>query len=252
MIGLFVYFTIAFAWNTIIIAPIREAASIPLRALKSLHRPNDDLTTGVSDVWNVIVVCSKPFVFDQIAKSIYNIWFVQGRPIEVGPNLTNNSLSLARASAVEVVLLSNESNSESVHFTSYTWSYIFTSGTPCRLTSWQSTDLPQKDLFTNTPMKLDAIAFECPYNPKANLLVAVNFAKLGDSAIGSSVVQVMLGSVADDPTEVIRRTEVPALLIPGNNFVGFAKMHILQKFKRPKLSTLGLFGVGSLSLFFSR
>ena len=98
-------------------------------------------------------------------------------------------------------------------------------------------------------MTLDAVAFRCPY--KANLLVTVNFTKLGDSADGdtSSVVQVMLGSVADDPTEVIRRTEVPALLIPGVNFVGFAKMYILQKFKNPRLSTLGLFGVGHFLFF---
>src|SRR6266571_7934627 len=95
-------------------------------------------------------------------------------------------------------------------FTFHTSSYIFMSGTSCDLISWQSTDLPQKDLFTNAPMTLDAVAFKCPY--KANLLVTVNFTKLGDSADGAtnSVVQVMLGSVADNPTEVIRRTEVPA------------------------------------------
>jgi len=117
-------------------------------------------------------------------------------------------------------------------------------GTPCPLTSWQSTNLPQKDLFTNTPMTLNAIAFKCPY--KADVLVIVNYTKLGGSADGgiNSVVQVMLGSVTDNPTAVIRRTEVPALLIPGVNFVGFAKMHILQKFKTPTLSTLGVFGVG--------
>jgi len=93
-------------------------------------------------------------------------------------------------------------------------------------------------------MTLNAIAFKCPY--KADVLVLVNYTKLGGSADGgiNSVVQVMLGSVTDDPTAVIRRTEVPALLIPGVNFVGFAKMHILQKFKMPKLSTLGVFGVG--------
>ena len=93
-------------------------------------------------------------------------------------------------------------------------------------------------------MTLNAIAFKCPY--KADLLVTVNYTKLGDSGDGriNSVVQVMLGSVTDNPTEVVRRTEVPALLIPGVNFVGFAKMRILQKFKRPRLSTLGLFGVG--------
>ena len=123
-------------------------------------------------------------------------------------------------------------------------------GTPCPLASWQSTNLPQKDLFTNSPMTLDAIAFKCPY--KADLLVTVNFTKLGDedTSVGSPVVQVMLGSVADDPTEVIRRTEVPALLIPGVNFVGFAKMHVLQRFKDSRPSTLGLFAVGH-SHFFS-
>ena len=151
------------------------------------------------------------------------------------------------ASAVEVVLLSNGSNSKSVCFYNSILhlTYMY-QGTPCPPTSWQSTDLPQKDLFTDAPMTLNAVAFRCPY--KANLLVTVNFTKLGDSADGttSSVVQVMLGSVVDDPTEVIRRTEVPALLIPGVNFVGFAKMHILQKFKKPRLSTLGLFGVRSL------
>ncbi len=96
------------------------------------------------------------------------------------------------------------------------------------------------------PMTLDAIAFKCPY--KANVLVTVNFTKLGvaSNSIADdsrSSVQVMVDSVTDNPVGGIRRTEIPILLIPGINLIGFAKLHILQKFKRQSLSTLGLFWV---------
>jgi len=99
------------------------------------------------------------------------------------------------------------------------------------------------------PMILDAIAFKCPY--KANILVTVNFTRLGvtSSSVADdsrSSVQVMVDSAADDPVGGIRRTEIPIILIPGINLIGFAKLHILQKFKRQSLSTLGLFWVSSV------
>ena len=46
--------------------------------------------------------------------------------------------------------------------------------------------------------------------------------------------------------EVIRMTEIPVVILPGENVVGFAKQHVLQRIKSPISSTLGLSNVSAL------
>ena len=53
-----------------------------------------------------------------------------------------------------------------------------------------------------------------------------------------------------DASAVVRRTELPVVLLPGMNLLGFARQHIVQQFSFPGLATLGISGVGILVKFF--
>jgi len=80
-----------------------------------------------------------------------------------------------------------------------------------------------------------------------SVLVGVNYTTLrhvvdeGDT--GWTNVQVMI-SPDPDPSVVFRRTELPVVLLPGMNLLGFVGQHIVQQFRYPRLATLGISVVG--------
>lgn len=210
------FFTVAFAWNTIVLAPLREAESIPIRESRSLRYPVD-LKKDNSSAWNVILVSGTSkynvpvlnWVF--VGEGTYRFWQPWGGMVVC-------------CGGYPVIWRKSK------------WIQCLVS-----IPQLTYTRAPMH-LFATTPMSLSVITFRCPY--QADVLVTVNFTKLGIAsnsiANGSTnSVQVMVGSIPD----IVHRTEIPALLLPGVNVVGFAKQYILQQFKNHPLSTLGLFAV---------
>jgi len=91
----------------------------------------------------------------------------------------------------------------------------------------------------------NVLSLGCTYNAtlaQPQILVTVNFTQLdgiSNSSLNFPFVHVMVGNT-NDTDEVVRVTESPAVILPGENIVGFAKQHVLQRLKSQISSTLGM------------
>jgi len=72
--------------------------------------------------------------------------------------------------------------------------------------------------------------------------VSVNFSSIDEIAFDRSQVQVIIGYSSDTST-IIRRTELPVILRPGMDLLGFAHHRKLRQFRNPRFSAFGLFAV---------
>jgi len=54
----------------------------------------------------------------------------------------------------------------------------------------------------------------------------------------------------NDISVIVRRTELPVVLLPGTSLLGFARQHIVRQFRSPWLAPLGMFSVGILGILF--
>jgi hypothetical protein len=90
------------------------------------------------------------------------------------------------------------------------------------------------------------LSFGCNYSGiQPQILITVNFTQLNansDSSLDFPFLHVMMGNT-NDTDEIIRMTETPAVILPGENIVGFAKQHVLQHLRSQIYATLGMGGV---------
>jgi hypothetical protein len=90
------------------------------------------------------------------------------------------------------------------------------------------------------------LSFGCKYSGiQPQILITVNFTQLNANFVSSldfPFLHVMMGNT-DDTDEIIRMTETPAVILPGENIVGFAKQHVLQHLRSQMYATLGMSGV---------
>ena len=77
--------------------------------------------------------------------------------------------------------------------------------------------------------------------------VSVNFSNIHNISFDTHQLQVIIGFSSDTLT-IIRRAELPVILIPGMDLLGFSHHHKLRQFRNPRFSAFGLFAVCTHSL----
>jgi len=122
------------------------------------------------------------------------------------------------------------------------------------MTSLDCLQIPSKNYLTTTGSTY-AFYFttvRCETYSTTEISVRVNFTTVQSllklEPTRMPPVQVMIGhsNHTDISSAIIRRTEVPVLLMPGINILGFAHQYKVRLFRNPGLSTLGLFAVCNL------
>ena len=102
----------------------------------------------------------------------------------------------------------------------------------------------------DTNITWNFLSFGCKYSGiQPQILITVNFTQLNansDSSLDFPFLHVMMGNT-DDTDEIIRMTETPAVILPGENIVGFAQQHVLQHLRSQIYSTLGMSDVSTLT-----
>ena len=92
----------------------------------------------------------------------------------------------------------------------------------------------------------NVLSFGCTYSGiQPQVLVTVNFTQL-DVSSDFPFVHVMLGNT-NDTKEVVHTTGTPAMILPGENVVGFTKQHVLRRIKSQISATLGISDVSTLT-----
>ena len=77
-------------------------------------------------------------------------------------------------------------------------------------------------------------------------MITVNFTQL-DVTLDLPFVHVMMGNT-NATKEVLHTTETPAVILPGENVVGFTKQHVLQHSIKSQISaTLGISDASTLT-----
>ena len=110
--------------------------------------------------------------------------------------------------------------------------------------------LQVKGMLINANITWNVLSFGCKYDGiQPQILVTVNFTQLNansDSSLDFPFLHVMIGNT-NDTDKIIRMTETPAVILPSENIVGFARQHVVQSLRSQIYPTLGMSGVSTLT-----